>query len=89
MDIGGSDKGFSFTSPGSDNTLLVFESAIDLMSYMTLYKMHQGKELPHHMISMGGTSYIPIENYLKNNSNIKKMILCLDSDKEVIFLVEK
>jgi hypothetical protein len=88
-DIGGSDKGFPFTASGSDNTLLVFESAIDLMSYMTLYKIHQGRELSHHMISMGGTSYIPIENYLKKNSNINKMILCLDSDKEGRFFSGK
>jgi len=89
MDIGGSDKGFPFTAPGSDDTLLVFESAIDLMSYMTLYIIHQGRELPYHMISMGGTSYIPIENYLKKNSNINKMILCLDSDKEGHFFSGK
>lgn len=89
MDIGGSDKGFPFSAPGSDDTLLVFESPIDLMSYMTLYKIYHNKELPHHMISMGGTSYIPIENYLKKNSNINKMILCLDSDKEGHFFSGK
>ena len=88
-DIGGSDKGYPFSKVGTDNTLLVFESAIDLMSYMTLFKIYQNKEILHHMISMGGTTYIPIENYLKKNSNIKKMILCLDSDKEGHFFSGK
>jgi len=88
-DSGGSDKGYPFSKVGTDNTLLVFESAIDLMSYMTLFKIYQNKEILHHMISMGGTTYIPIENYLKKNKNIKKMILCLDSDKEGHFFSGK
>jgi hypothetical protein len=88
-DIGGSDKSFPFSLVGKDDTLLIFESAIDLMSYMTLFKIHQNKEIKHHMISMGGTSYIPIENYLKKNENIERMILCLDSDKEGHFFSGK
>ena len=88
-DIGGSDKGYPFLKVGTDDTLLIFESAIDLMSYMTLYKIYQNKKILHHMLSMGGTTYIPIENYLKKNKNIKKMILCLDSDKEGHFFSGK
>ncbi|KKH66221.1 hypothetical protein DU75_09310, partial [Methanosarcina mazei] len=71
------------------DTLCIFESAIDLMSYLTLLKFHGIAELHHHMISMGGTSYIPIEKYLEKNPNITNLILCLDSDDEGNFFSQK
>lgn len=59
------------------------------MSYLTLLKLHGIQEFYHHMISMGGTTYIPIERYLEQNPNIKSLILCLDSDDEGNFFSQK
>jgi hypothetical protein len=88
-DIENSDKGYPFCLEGRSDTLCIFESAIDLMSYLTLLKLHGVVEFHHHMLSMGGTSYIPIEKYLKKNPNISNLILCLDSDDEGNFFSQK
>lgn len=89
MDIENSDKGYSFCYEGNSDTLCVFESAIDLMSYLTLIKLHGINNFKHHLLSMGGTSYIPIEKYLERNPEIKKITLCLDADDEGQFFAQK
>lgn len=81
-DLWGSDKTYPFHKKGSNDTLVVFESAIDLMSYLTLIKRYNVNPMKHHMLSMGGTSYLPIDYYTSKYPNIKKMILCLDNDDE-------
>ena len=88
-DIQNSDKGYPFCHEGNSDTLCVFESAIDLMSYLTLIKLHGITNFNHHLISMGGTSYIPIEKYLDRNPEITKLTLCLDSDDEGKFFSQK
>ncbi len=88
-DIENSDKGYPFCVKGTSDTLLIFEAPIDLMSYLTLLKLHEISEFNHHLISMGGTSYIPIEKYLERYPEICKITLCLDSDDEGIFFSQK
>ncbi|SKC73268.1 DUF3991 and TOPRIM domain-containing protein [Maledivibacter halophilus] len=88
-DLWGSDKTYPFHREGTNDTLLIFESPIDLMSYMTLAKIYKIKDLNHHMISMGGTSYLPIEYYISQHPVIKKMILCLDNDQEGHFFSQQ
>ncbi|MGV8147044.1 MAG: DUF3991 domain-containing protein [Alkaliphilus sp.] len=88
-DIENSDKGYPVCVNGKTDTLLVFESAIDLMSYLTLLKNYGVEEFNHHMISMGGMSYLPIQNYLEKHAEISKMTLCLDSDEEGNMFSEK
>jgi hypothetical protein len=41
------------------------------------------------MISMGGTSYIPIEKYFERYPGITNITLCLDSDDEGNFFSQK
>lgn len=89
MDIENSDKGYPFCHEDISDTLCVFESAIDLMSYLTLIKLHGIKSFNHHLLSMGGTSYIPIEKYLERNPQITKITLCLDADDEGQFFAQK
>ena len=84
-----SDKWCPFCVNGKNDTLLIFESPIDLMSYMTLLKLHGISEFNHHLLSMGGTSYIPIEKYLKRYPEIINIILYLDSDDEGNFFSQK
>lgn len=93
QDIYGSNKAYSFsiTNQNSDE-LHVFESAIDLLSYMTLQKRSGKSYLDDNYLSISGAtsigasleeSTIPIalETFLKNHSNIITINLHLDNDK--------
>lgn len=92
-EVGGSDKRFSFSFPREQNQnivneVYVFESAIDVLSYLTLVDMEQTADW--HSISClslgGGISNlkeipISLEHYLKTHTAVKKLILCLDQDE--------
>jgi len=90
-DAAGSDKRYSFRIKGNGNTLHVFESAIDLLSYATILKMKTGEWRTEPMVSLGGV-YAPginkqsvkmpvaLENQLQNQSQINTIALHLDSD---------
>ena len=89
-DASGSDKRYSFRLESTEetDTIHLFESAIDLLSYATLNKNWYKETLislagiykPAQVI---GESKLPIvvENYLGNNPQIKKIILHFDNDK--------
>lgn len=91
-DATGSDKRFSFSipAPGS-NTVHLFESAIDLLSYATLVKLSVGNWQREHLVSLAGV-YKPKENlqessmplalkrYLSEHSEIRNITLRLDND---------
>jgi hypothetical protein len=75
----GSDKRFSFCLNGASDILFVFESPIDLLSYLTINYKH----LPlyhHYMLSLGGVSDIALSFNLGTYTNIKKIVFCLDND---------
>lgn len=79
---------FSFFSEGKADTVHIFESAIDLLSYATLMKM-KGKEWKEtDMVSLGGcavsTDIGLLDDRLKRiekRRNIKTVILHLDNDE--------
>lgn len=86
-----SDKSYSFKLTNDNSNIHLFESAIDLLSYATLVKMH-GKDWQNvSMISLAGV-YTPKEKieeskipkalvtYLKTHPYIEKIYLHLDSD---------
>ena len=92
-DANGSDKRFSFSIPAQNSdSLHLFESAIDLLSYATLVKQNGGNWQRDHLVSLAGV-YKPKENlqesslpltltrYLSENPNIKRITLRLDNDK--------
>ena len=93
QEVEGSHKAFSFSlkSNKDNNSIHVFESAIDLLSYATLLKL-KGKEwYNENLISLGGvykplkeneykTLPISLNLYLNNNPNTNKIILHLDND---------
>ncbi|MBN4074801.1 DUF3991 domain-containing protein [bacterium AH-315-E09] len=81
-DVKNSDKGYPFHQTGTSSQLLIFESAIDLLSFLTILKMRGIVSFSHHMISLGGMSYLPIEKYLAKYTNITNIITCLDADVE-------
>jgi hypothetical protein len=87
----GSDKRYSFRIKHDSNTVHVFESAIDLLSFMTLVRMETGKWIKESLISLGGVyfpnrkiedSKVPsaLNNVLENDRSICKIVLHLDKD---------
>lgn len=91
-DATGSDKRFSFSipAPGSD-TVHLFESAIDLLSYATLVKMNGSNWNREHLASLAGVynpkeelqeSSMPLalKRYLSEHSDIRFITLRLDND---------
>jgi hypothetical protein len=90
----GSDKHFAFNIPSVSHggIMRIFESAIDLISFMTLAKMHGKDPRADHMLSLSGIFrpkddpedvIIPmaIGQYLKDHDGIEKMIFHLDNDE--------
>ena len=87
----GSDKRYSFRIEANSNTIHVFESAIDLLSYATIMKMKTGNWRAETMVSLGGVyapspnksiSKIPaaLDNALQNHPEVKTIALHLDND---------
>lgn len=75
----GSDKRFSFSLVGNNNLCFVFEAAIDLLSYITLFEDHINKN--SHFLSLGGLSDIALNYFVSIFSGIDTLILCLDNDE--------
>ena len=92
-DCKGSSKQYSFKILSSDDesSLHVFESAIDLLSYVTLLKNRGLNYMKFNLMSLSGVyqpakiieqSKVPIviENYLKKNPKTRKIFLHFDND---------
>ena len=93
-DVAGSSKEYSFRleSINKTDTICVFESVIDALSYATFCKIYGVNWKNFTLISLAGVyqpakiineSKVPlaIENYLKKHTEITKIILCLDNDE--------
>lgn len=89
-DVSGSDKRFSFRLTQKDaQTIHIFESAIDLISYMTIVEM-QGADLKNqHLVSLSGVnitkkfSVVPLSlsSLVEKGEGIKTIHLHLDNDE--------
>lgn len=73
----GSDSRYSFNIPGTSESLYVFESPIDLLSFITLNPVHW-KE--HSYLALCGLSSQSIHQYLSDHEHITKIFICLDND---------
>ena len=91
-EIAGSDKRYSFSISNNKESLHVFESAIDLLSYMTLLKIDNIDFLNSDYLSLSGVSiiknkkdeyHLPIslKEYLKKHQQIRNIFLHLDNDQ--------
>lgn len=93
-DAYGSDKTFSFKLKSiiPNNTVHIFESAIDLLSYATLKEMKNEVWYEENLLSLAGVyqtskdvigSKVPktITNFLKNNNNIDTIVVHFDNDE--------
>jgi hypothetical protein len=93
LDVPGSDKRhcFSIMSKKPCDTVCIFESAIDLLSYVTLLNVKDQNWKDFNYLSLGGV-YLSKENisetvlplalaqYLKEHPDTRNITLCLDND---------
>lgn len=82
----GSDTRYSFAHFGESKRLYVFESPIDMMSFLTLYPKDWQK---HSCIAMNGVYENAVLAALKNHSNLSEVILCVDNDEGGIEAVDR
>lgn len=77
MDVPGNNKnyGVNIVNEESDE-LKVFESVIDCMSYIDMYKDNRSNKLVLGMVEDN-----PLMQFLKDYSHIKKISFCLDNDE--------
>lgn len=93
-DAKGSSKEYSFRllSTTVNNSLHIFESSIDLLSYATLLKLKGYNYQNQNLLALAGVyqpsnnieqSKVPIaiKNFLDSNKNIQDIILHLDNDR--------
>lgn len=92
-DVKGSSKEFSFRllSNIENDTLHIFESSIDLLSYATMLKIKGYNYQNNNLLALAGVyqpsknieqSKVPIavQNFLENNPKIKNIVLHFDND---------
>ena len=91
-EVEGSDKRYSFSAPHSGSeTLFVFESAIDCLSFIELQRMENPLRRPDNYLSLSGV-YRPgegrrtelpaaLQEYLSITEGIRHIALCLDNDE--------
>ncbi len=91
QDCAGSDKSYAFSVVFNDGKisdskgleiqrLCVFESPIDLISYLSMLNQFRIKTEPILCISLGGVCDLALKNTLANNPDIIQIVLCLDND---------
>lgn len=99
-DVTGSDKSYPFEvdikagnvcgdNTFKNNKLVVFESPIDLMSYLSLLKLHGIKDFDAHCISLGGVCDLALERFLNEHPDISEITLGLDNDEVGCFACEQ
>ena len=74
----GSEKAYGFGHIGTDEKLFVFESPIDLLSYVTAVPEEWEK---HSYISLGGLSEKAMKRMYTEYPHIHSIYLCLDNDE--------
>lgn len=76
-DVAGNDKNYGFNMVNSESTeLIVFEAAIDLMSYVDIFDDYESNKL-----ALGMLADAPLITFLKDNPNIESIRFCLDNDE--------
>lgn len=75
--VSGSNGKYPFNYLGESSKLFVFESPIDLLSYVTL---NPDNWMKHNYLALCGLSKKPLFEFLKDHPNIKDIYLCLDND---------
>lgn len=87
-EVKNSDKSYSFSIKGTSDKVYIFESPIEVLSYLTIMKLYN-KNPKHHMVSLGGVTDKALERYLIDNMDIKDIVCCLNNDQAGIGATEK
>ena len=75
-DVAGNDKNYGFNIfTDNSSELIVFEAAIDLMSYMDIHMDFETNKL-----ALGMLSDAPLETFLEEHPQITSIRFCLDND---------
>ncbi len=75
-DVAGNDKSYGFNVTNDDSTeLVVFEAAIDLISYVDIFADFESNKL-----ALGMLADAPLETFLSEHKQINSIKFCLDSD---------
>ena len=84
-EVSGSTKSFSFNIPCCYSDILhVFESAIDLLSFITIQKIRNEPYLNENYLSLSGVSgdsYPALKSFLDKHRHIRMIYLHLDNDE--------
>ena len=80
-DAAGSDKEYGFHITGKTDTVHIFESAIDALSFMTLQKM-AGQETNDSYITLDGTSPLAVSRFLNDYEDLKIKNLVIRTDND-------
>ena len=83
-DSRGSDKSYGFLLPPENLTtskVAVFESAIDALSHQTLCKQGYIPHFAGWRLSLGCSSTIALEQFLKQHPEIDHCVICTDADE--------
>lgn len=74
------DFNYGFSITGKNDTLFVFEAAIDLLSYICLHKDHQWTQ--DNYLALGGLYESALVQFLKDYPHIRRLCFCFDNDLE-------
>ena len=76
-DVPGRNKDVAFRLPCDPalDWVAVFEAPIDLMSFCTLHR-----QVRSNAVALCGLYQGPLDTYLRENSHLKRIVLCLDAD---------
>lgn len=76
-DVAGNDKNYGFNVTNAESSeLMVFEAAIDLMSYTDIFSDFETNKL-----ALGMLSDAPLTTFLTENPQISSIRFCLDNDE--------
>ena len=78
QDVAGAEKSFGFAHHGADKQLMVFETPIDLLSFIELFPKNWQQ---HNYLSLGGVSGKALRQFLSERPDMERVFLCLDADK--------
>lgn len=80
-EVSGSDKSRGFAYRGGGDTVHVFESPIDMMSYMSCLQASGADYKQSNYLALGGVCSKALDRYLLENPDTQKLVLLMDNDE--------
>jgi hypothetical protein len=83
-DVEGSNKDYGFMLPPNDpnsREVAVFEAPVDALSHQTACKQGFIPPFDGWRLSLGGTSSLALEQFLKQHTQVKHCLICTDADE--------